>query len=324
MSFDQTVEDVLGVSAENTSSTSDMCTNVGEGLPDIAGIGVMVSFAGQSLLSLAITLWVFFLARHGHLDLDEAKSTAEFIRRSKGLEILSSMLRVGNDMQMLLGIAYMITVWTKQDNIGVYHLRLAFDTVSFVGVSGIVAFVWTRFCEAKLSKPPHRLSFQYLTTYLYAAFFFALTVVTLNHMLQWNPKTEEPGYCYNTAGSADPGAEQPGTEIMYVVATGFSLLCTMIGAIFSGPRLRFPLVIFAIMHYVVHLYFMIVVREANQKLLEGAEREDRWDFGQSTAMLLLGLAMLEAVKKGFVYCRLSMKSDERVLEEDKISQYDYN
>ncbi|KAF3012196.1 hypothetical protein G7054_g10003 [Neopestalotiopsis clavispora] len=323
MSFDQTVEEVLGVSSQNVSTTAEVCDNVGEGLPDIAGIGVMVSFAGQSLLSLVITLWVFFLARHGHLDLDEAGSTAEYRRRTKRLEILSSMLRVGNDMQMLLGIAYMITVWTKQDNIGVYHLRLAFDTVSFVGVSGIVAFVWTRFCEAKLCLPPHRLSFQYLTTYLYAIFFFALTVVTLNHMLQWNPRTEEPGYCYNTAGSADPGAEQPGTEIMYVVVTGFSLLCTMIGAIFSGPRLRFPLVLFAIMHYVVHLYFMIVVREANQKLLEGSEREDRWDFGQSTAMLLLGLAFLEAIKKAVKYCQINMMSDDRILGEDKIGQFDY-
>lgn len=68
---------------------------------------------------------------------------------------------------------------------------------------------------------------------------------------------------------------------------------------------------------------MIVVREANQKLLEGSEREDRWDFGQSTAMLLLGLAFLEAIKKAVKYCQINMMSDDRILGEDKIGQFDY-
>lgn len=158
--------------------------------------------------------------------------------------------------------------------------------------------------------------------YLYAAFFFALTAVTLNHMLQWNEHSESLGYCYNTRGSADPGAEQPGTEITYVGITGFSLLITMIVAIFSGPKLRFPLVLLAVLHFGVHLYFMVVVREANQKLLEGIEREDRWDFGQSTAMLLLGLAILEVVKKTVIYCRWNNKSDESILEEGKMYDLD--
>ncbi|KAK9417145.1 hypothetical protein SUNI508_09163 [Seiridium unicorne] len=320
MSFDATIEEALSV--ESITTPNDACEKVGEALPDIAGIGVMVSFAGQAFLSLLITLWVFFLARHGHLDLDLVEGTAEYQRRRKRLEIFSGMLQVGNDVQMLLGIAYMITVWTKQDKVGVYHLRLAFDTVSFVGVSGIVAFVWTRFCQAQLNRSPRRLSLQYLTIYLYAAFFFALNIVTLSHMLQWNDHSEALGYCYATKGSADPGAGQPGTEIIYVLVTGFSLLITMIFAIFSGPKLRFALVILAVLHFVVHLYFMIVVREANQKLLEGVEREDRWDFGQSTAMLLLGLAILEFAKRSVRYWRWNQKPDEEILDEGKLSQYD--
>lgn len=131
MSFDATVEEALSV--ESVVIPVDVCEKVGEALPDIAGIGVMVSFAGQAFLSLTITIWVFFLARHGHLDLDGFEGTVEYWRRKKRLAIFSKMLQVGNDVQMLLGIAYMITVWTKQDKIGVYHLRLAFDTVSFVG-----------------------------------------------------------------------------------------------------------------------------------------------------------------------------------------------
>lgn len=131
MSLDVSAAEVLSV--ESIALVSDVCEKVGEALPDIAGVGVMVSFAGQAFLSLAVTIWVFFLARHGHLDLDDVEDTVEYRRRKKRLEIFSSMLQVGNDVQMLLGIAYMITIWTKQDKIGVYHLRLAFDTVSFVG-----------------------------------------------------------------------------------------------------------------------------------------------------------------------------------------------
>ncbi|KAI0127930.1 hypothetical protein BJ170DRAFT_394967 [Xylariales sp. AK1849] len=318
MDFDETY-----TSAESVVIPKDACEKVGEALADIAGIGVMVSFAGQAFLSLAITIWVFFLSRHGHLDLQQnEEGTDEHRRQTKRLQIFSDMLMVGNDSQMLLGIAYMITIWSKQDNIGVYHLRLAFDTVSLVGVSGIVAFVWMAYCQAQLNKSAHRLSFQYLTMYIYAIFFFALTIVTLTHLLRWDEQSSSPGLCYNTDGSADPGAEQPGTEITYVVATGFALLITMGGALFSGRKLRMPLVILAVIHYGVHLYFMIVVREANQPLLEGLEREDRWDFGQSTAMLLLGLSVGEVLKKSFQYRRWNNKWDDRMLEAGGKLQFD--
>lgn len=40
---------------------------------------------------------------------------------------------VGNDMQMTLGISYMITVYAGKSTLDVYHLRLVFDIVSFVG-----------------------------------------------------------------------------------------------------------------------------------------------------------------------------------------------
>lgn len=131
MSLDVSADEVLSV--DSIAVVSSVCEKVGEALPDIAGVGVMVSFAGQAFLSLTVTLWVFFIARHGHLDLDDVQGTVEYQRRKKRLEIFSNMLQVGNDFQMLLGIGYMITIWAKQDMIGVYHLRLAFDTVSFVG-----------------------------------------------------------------------------------------------------------------------------------------------------------------------------------------------
>jgi hypothetical protein len=131
MSFDATLEETLVT--ESVALPINECEKVGEALPDIAGIGVMVSFAGQAFLSLLITVWVFFLARQKKLHLEHEEGTIAYMKQRKKLEIFSEMLMVGNDIQMLLGIGYMITIWAKQNKIGVYHLRLAFDTVSFVG-----------------------------------------------------------------------------------------------------------------------------------------------------------------------------------------------
>lgn len=40
---------------------------------------------------------------------------------------------IGNDIQMLLGISYMLSVLTSAGSIDTYHLHLVFDIVSFVG-----------------------------------------------------------------------------------------------------------------------------------------------------------------------------------------------
>jgi hypothetical protein len=173
-----------------------------------------------------------------------------------------------------------------------------------------------------LNKPAHRLSLRYLTTYVYIIFFFALTVVLITHLLQWDENSSALGFCYNIQGSADPGTDQPGTELTYVVATGFGLLILMFSAGFGAPRLRTFLVVSAFVQYVVHLYFMVAVRQANQALLEGPDREDRWDFGQTTAMLLLGLAFAEVVQKSWDYRQWCKESDLRSLEPGHKLQYD--
>ncbi|KAI1501342.1 hypothetical protein F5X99DRAFT_203590 [Biscogniauxia marginata] len=306
-----------GLSVAEAEQLRKNCESVGEGFPDIAGIGVMVSFAGQAFLSLVITTYVFLLSRTGSLEIEHEKGTEMYRRQRKRLKAFSQMLMVGNDSQMLLGIAYMITIWTKQDNIGVYHLRLGFDTVSLVGVSSIVAFIWTAFCHKKLGQPAHRLSLRYTATYIYAIFFFALTVVLITHLLKWDERSPEPGLCYETRGTSDPGTQAPATEIFYVAVTGISLQGFMITALFSGERSRKPLVVTAILQFILHAYMMVTVREANQPLLEGVEREDQWDFGQTTTLSLFGLSLLEVAKRAWRYWQWSQESDKRIMEEGR-------
>ncbi|KAI1490249.1 hypothetical protein F5X96DRAFT_558894 [Biscogniauxia mediterranea] len=306
-----------GLSVAEAEKFKNTCDSVGEGFPDIAGLGVMVSFAGQAFLSLAITTYVFLLSRTGSLEIEHEKGTELYRRQRKRLKAFSQILMVGNDSQMLLGIAYMITIWTKQDNIGVYHLRLGFDTVSLVGVSSIVAFIWTTFCHKKLGQPPHRLSLRYIAAYIYAIFFFALTIVLITHLLKWNETSLEPGFCYETRGTSDAGTEAPDTEIFYVAVTGISLQGFMVAALFGGQKLRRPLVISAILQFILHAYMMVTVREANQPLLEGTEREDDWDFGQTTALALFGLSLLEVGKRAWRYWQWSQESDNRIIEEGR-------
>lgn len=46
---------------------------------------------------------------------------------------------------------------------------------------------------------------------------------------------------------------------------------------------------------------VIALRLANQDHLEGEESENGWDFGQTTAVLLLGVTIQELFHKGHEY-----------------------
>lgn len=133
------------------------CEEVGESMPDIAGIGILVGFIAQAFLSLVLSAWVFFLSKHGDLELKHQEGSLEHMIESKRLEFVSDVLMVGNDIQMLTGmnwlaslterslgegkrwtnnapgIAYMVTAFTFVKTIDLYHLHLMYDTVSFVG-----------------------------------------------------------------------------------------------------------------------------------------------------------------------------------------------
>ncbi|KAK7949084.1 uncharacterized protein PG986_009970 [Apiospora aurea] len=283
------------------SITITYCENVGEAKPDIAGLGVLISFAGQALLSLFLAAWIVILSKKGHLHLHHhPEGSDEHERRKKRIEFLSDVVNIGNDLQVLLGIALMITAWTKRKELGLYHLRLVFDTVSFVGVSSIAVLVCLAFCQKMLNRSTSRLSSRYLTIYGFGVFFIALALTFVIRLARWQ-EDGKLGECYNTVGASSKFASHPGSDQTYVLITAFWLLIGVGMAVFGGPRLLLVVLAFAMLEYPVHLYFMIAIRHANQPLLEGTEDEDSWDFGQTTAMLLLGLAYLEFASKAVKY-----------------------
>lgn len=79
------------------------CEEVGESMPDIAGIGILVGFIAQGFLTLSLAAWVFLLSKHGDLELKHKHGSLEHAIETKRLEFVSDVLMVGNDIQMLTG-----------------------------------------------------------------------------------------------------------------------------------------------------------------------------------------------------------------------------
>lgn len=73
------------------------------------------------------------MTKLGRLDNQHPEGTPEHACEKKRLGFVSEILMVGNDLQMITGIALIITAISSAEEIDLYHLHLVFDTVSFVG-----------------------------------------------------------------------------------------------------------------------------------------------------------------------------------------------
>jgi hypothetical protein len=101
-----------------------VCEKIGEPDPDVAGIGVshstiaanvksrvltdlrtkiLVSFSVQTFVSLALSIWVFFLSKLGRLDVSHEQGSEEYKVELGRLRIISRCIMVGYDVQLLLG-----------------------------------------------------------------------------------------------------------------------------------------------------------------------------------------------------------------------------
>lgn len=100
----------------------------------------------------------------------------------------------------------------------------------------------------------------------------------------------------------------------------------MLAAAIGGAKRRHGILIAALAQFPVHLYMMIALRTANQHHLEseGEEEEssnpeNEWDFGQTAATLLLGVAVAELISKGIGFWRFEreLKNKEKYGPEAK-------
>ncbi|OTB08007.1 hypothetical protein M426DRAFT_317511 [Hypoxylon sp. CI-4A] len=283
-----------------------VCEKVGEAMPDIAGYGVLIGLSVQAFISLALSFWVFFLTKLGRLDIQHPEGTPEHASEKKRLGFVSSILMTGNDLQMITGIALITTTLASASDIDLYHLHLVYDTVSFVGISNAAALVCWTFTGAKLS-PNKRTSdrrqwnARYTVSYLFALLFLGLTIFLEVRLDGWSLTSEEMGHCYITTGTTAIGAHHPTSDKTYVAVTAIWLLLVMFGSIFASAKFRRHLLILSGLQFPVHLYMMIKLRSENQDALEGPEDENHWDFGQTTATMLLAIAISELIHQAMEY-----------------------
>lgn len=188
---------------------------------------------------------------------------------------------------------------------------------------------WT-FCKAQTVTPDSKygsktgatdrvsyFSGRHRAIYLFALFYLALTIYLCTALREWAPEAE-PGRCYHTNLVSRPDADHPESDILYVIFTAIWTFLVMAGGVVFGANRRHTIIIMALLQFIVHLYMSLALRAANQGYLEGDEpNEDAWDFGQTTAVVLLGIAVMELIRKSFGFWKWSrgLKRGEVAMEE---------
>lgn len=193
---------------------------------------------------------------------------------------------------------------------------------------------------AKLSKEnpiirKFSLSSRYRATYVFSVFYLALTILLNNKLGEWD--LEVAGTCYNSHLTSKPGASHPQADRVYLWVT-FGWMITVMGfAIFGNASHRRFILVAAFVQFPLHFYMMLALRSANQGLLgvtageaadasEAATRlrsraesseeatENEWDFGQTTAILLLFVALVEAFGKGYEFFKFERQLKKKQKE----------
>jgi hypothetical protein len=147
---------------------------------------------------------------------------------------------------------------------------------------------------------------RFRATCVYAILFFILAVMLEIGLSNWSLTSEDPGHCYRIDGIASMHSVHPASDQAYVAFTTIWLLGVMIGTIFGGINLQKPLLVLGVLQFPLHFYFMVTLRQANTDHLEGGESENDWDFGQTTATLLLATVVIELWHHGVQYYKFEM------------------
>ena len=146
-----------------------------------------------------------------------------------------------------------------------------------------------------------KITKRHRATYSFAIFYLIFTILLEVRLSDWSLTGDQPGWCYLTNGLTAPAASHPTTDKIYVAVTAAGLLILIIGTLFAPTSYRKPLMLLCASQFPIHLYMMIALRVANQNALGEDESENDWDFGQTTAILLLMVTVFELFNKFLEY-----------------------
>ncbi|KAH8769374.1 hypothetical protein F5882DRAFT_508932 [Hyaloscypha sp. PMI_1271] len=294
------------------------CVEVGDANPDIAGVGILLSFGIQALLTIIISSVSLFL-EFVTIKLEWETSQAAIVNKVKFwnrneatwnqlLTTTKTLLKTNSDVQAVTGIALLISALAQMNTLAFYHLRLVYDTVSFVAISTTAAIV--------CSLDPQTSSgiIRCCLVLLWFGIYLIYTGAFMGKLKSWDIATR--GRCYNKGGNGGPH--------IYVGVT-YSYMCSSVfvaGLITYGARakrsqsistfkemqrkrrwkVKYPLALLfmAYLLYPTHMRSIITLRTANESLLTSGNTEQEWGFGQVSAIILLApnlAGILVAVRK---------------------------
>ncbi|KAH6875866.1 hypothetical protein BKA58DRAFT_130184 [Alternaria rosae] len=135
--------------------------NIGNAIPDIAGVGIILAFAilaGLSLVFAGIGYCATLQARWKHSDASGdfiLENNREMKRmqfsRLRRLELTEKVLGSISEVQLFNGIALLTAAMVQRNSLSLYHLHVVYDTVNFTAVS-FTASIFVFWLSRKIQK----------------------------------------------------------------------------------------------------------------------------------------------------------------------------
>ncbi|QKX62216.1 uncharacterized protein TRUGW13939_09375 [Talaromyces rugulosus] len=225
------------------------CANVGSSNPDIAGLGIILSFVIQGGLSFALSIYsagldtrfaevrlpkisqklmTVFFPRSDRDDiekchvLNERKSNVRLISRRLKKWYIDQLLAIISDVQTLNvpeGISLLIGAMAQHATLNLYHYHIIYDIASLTGIS-VCASLVNVFGHKKTSILDRSLLLVvFLFLYLAFVIMFGMKLKT------WDD--DIPGQCYNADRISDSTSSHPYVDNIYLSLTCLYFVVSM-------------------------------------------------------------------------------------------------
>ncbi|RSM00856.1 hypothetical protein CDV31_011609 [Fusarium ambrosium] len=212
-----------------------MACKVGSANPDIAGLGIIISFAFHAGLSLFLSIWSLCLWQAAIEALDHfihqasSNSLDELVAQAANLEdgtvwdvlTVPDQPRAGEDAMGLL-----LAALIQRETLSLYHLRVVYDTANFTAVSVCASLInVTPDANLKMTR--------FLALIVYGYLLVSFSVVFGTTLKNRDEKV--PGRCYNTGLIAAPDSMHPSVDMIYLGITGFWSAAALLCCYYTGP-----------------------------------------------------------------------------------------
>ncbi|KAE8445340.1 hypothetical protein EG329_013462 [Mollisiaceae sp. DMI_Dod_QoI] len=283
------------------------CMDVGDANPDIAGIGILLSFCIQAGFTFIISTGSFSI-----------EMVYIYLRKQRALEVIKSramgkvpslhmpkvwhrdahswfqiqettkwLLERNSDIQTATGISLLVSALAQEKTLSFYHLHLVYDTVSLVAISNCGALLFSLDSTAAGI-------IRYVAIALWAILYLTYTSIFGVRLKSWD--YDNPGHCYNTNHLSAPTANHPYVDNIYIAVTCLYVFTTLLVAV-----MRFNYMVpLELLRYGVaergrvrkgglRGLFLIILR--GRSLKEGSLNEHK--MSATTQYMLLGVAFAQ-------------------------------